>query len=612
MKKKQLAGSIALASVLVMAGCGKEPEVVTQPETNEPAQEQGADVTPEQEEFLIDEAALAEIFEKNTFAYLTEKNGRVSYTQQLYYADGTQETWTFYQDPDRYVFTTPDERIIIEDDDVYGYNYLLDAPTRYLFVDGYEDFVANKRLPAIALASPEETVTDCEESEGTVRVTTETRSQDGFDVLPLFGYSKQDSDTLITEYVIDTGTEEILELTSYFMKDDEKVRIGSYELEPECDVYVPEPEITDVVFSDDTRTVTVIADAGTEEERIFTQTAGKGCAVGIWTGDAYEDMVYTDPECLYAAEEGKLYEDTTSYCKRVVDYSAAENWAYYAEGTNKDVDLFLICPTVDMNDEYNMSMDDTETKESFYGALNMERGIYEEDTRMFAPYYRQGAMKIYGLSPEDREPYLNYAYCDVAAAFEYYLANENDGRPIILAGFSQGADLCYRLLADYFGYEDLQEQLVAVYAIGWPCTEELVQEYPQIVPATGADDTGVVVSFDCEAPELTETFITPAGTQAYTINPLNWKTDSTPAEASENLGACFTDYSGGIALDAGALCGCYIDESRGILKVTDVAPADFPAYVPGLPEGAYHIYDYQFFYRNLQENVGVRINAFLN
>ena len=28
-------------------------------------------------------------------------------------------------------------------------------------------------------------------------------------------------------------------------------------------------------------------------------------------------------------------------------------------------------------------------------------------------------------------------------------------------------------------------------------------------------------------------------------------------------------------------------------------------------EGVYHLYDYQFFYRNLQENVGARVNAYL-
>ena len=33
------------------------------------------------------------------------------------------------------------------------------------------------------------------------------------------------------------------------------------------------------------------------------------------------------------------------------DYSNPENWAYYAEGIDKDVDLFLICPTVDMGEK---------------------------------------------------------------------------------------------------------------------------------------------------------------------------------------------------------------------------------------------------------------------
>lgn len=96
----------------------------------------------------------------------------------------------------------------------------------------------------------------------------------------------------------------------------------------------------------------------------------------------------------------------------------------------------------------------------------------EESARMYAPYYRQAAMKVYALEEAEREPYLSLAYEDVSAAFAWYLENENQGRPIILAGFSQGADMCYRLLEEYFGDEALQERLVAVYAIGWPCTEE--------------------------------------------------------------------------------------------------------------------------------------------
>jgi len=40
-------------------------------------------------------------------------------------------------------------------------------------------------------------------------------------------------------------------------------------------------------------------------------------------------------------------------------------------------------------------------------------------------------------------------------------------------------------------------------------------------------------------------------------------------------------------------------------------PQIHPANVQGLPEGGYHIYDYQFFFRNLQENVRTRLNCFM-
>lgn len=295
-----------------------------------------------------------------------------------------------------------------------------------------------------------------------------------------------------------------------------------------------------------------------------------------------------------------------------VDYADPGNWAYFRDGENKDADVFLLCPTVDTNDEHNMSMTDEKTKASFLGALNMERGIYEDSAQLYAPYYRQVAMNVYSLDEKDSAPYFETAYEDVSAAFAYYLAHENQGRPIILAGFSQGADMCYRLLEEYFGDEALYRRLVAVYALGWPCTEEMVSAYPQIVPATGPDDTGVVISFDCEAPEVSETFISPAGQRAYAINPLNWKTDASPAAKEENLGACFTDYSGKIKREVPGLCGCYIDEERGVVKVTDIEAGDYAPVVPGLPAGAYHIYDYQFFFRNLQQNVALRLDRFMH
>ena len=62
--------------------------------------------------------------------------------------------------------------------------------------------------------------------------------------------------------------------------------------------------------------------------------------------------------------------------------------------------------------------------ENFLGALNMERGIYDSEARMFAPYYRQGAMKVYGLDPDEAEQYLQLAYNDVSAAFSWAMPTD--------------------------------------------------------------------------------------------------------------------------------------------------------------------------------------------
>ena len=67
----------------------------------------------------------------------------------------------------------------------------------------------------------------------------------------------------------------------------------------------------------------------------------------------------------------------TADAKETIDYSSKENWAYDGIGQDQAADVFLVCPTVDTNGEYNMSITDEATKAAFLVALNMERGIYE-------------------------------------------------------------------------------------------------------------------------------------------------------------------------------------------------------------------------------------------
>lgn len=294
-------------------------------------------------------------------------------------------------------------------------------------------------------------------------------------------------------------------------------------------------------------------------------------------------------------------------------YAGPGNWAYLEADQPKSADVFFLCPTVFQGSQEvtNMPLDDRDVRESFQGAINMEKGIYVQDCRLFAPYYRQMGLALYALSPEDREPYLEAAYQDVRDAFLYYLDHYNKGQPIILAGFSQGADMCIRLMKDCFAQEELQEQLVACYAIGWSLTQEETDQYPQLKPACSEEDTGVVITFNTEAESVSDSPMVPAGTKTLAINPLNWATDSTPAGKEENLGACFTDYSGSIVTEIPQFTGAYLDPSRGTLKVTDVDPATFPPGLSLFDSGVYHVYDYQFFYRNLQENVALRLDNYL-
>ena len=141
-------------------------------------------------------------------------------------------------------------------------------------------------------------------------------------------------------------------------------------------------------------------------------------------------------------------------------------------------------------------------------------------------------------------------------------------------------------------------------------TEEDLEEYPHLRMAEGESDTGVIVSFNTESPASNGSIIVPEGIRTIGINPLNWSTESEFADRSLNAGACFTDYSGSITKEIPNLTGAYLDPERGTLKAVDVDPADYSNSL--FPDGVYHLMDYQFFYRNLQENVRVRTDAWLS
>ena len=297
-----------------------------------------------------------------------------------------------------------------------------------------------------------------------------------------------------------------------------------------------------------------------------------------------------------------------------LDYSSPELWITKpdeAAAAGAKADVFAVMPTVNMNMWTADNEDVTSLRDAlrFAKTYNMEKGILSGNTAIYSPYYRQCTLGVYTLPEgEEREHYWNMAKGDVRSAFRWYLDNyHKEGRPIVLFGFSQGAEAIYDLLVEYGQDARLADNLVAAYVIGYGITQADLDASPWLKMAQGEKDTGVIVSYDC----MDQSAVKPQ-VKVLSINPLNWKTDSTPAEAQANRGYVATDTYGNVRQEISAFCGGYLDEKSGILIPTGIEkPEQYAAKgIKVVPDGSYHFYDLIFFYNNLKENVGKRIKAF--
>ena len=297
-----------------------------------------------------------------------------------------------------------------------------------------------------------------------------------------------------------------------------------------------------------------------------------------------------------------------------LDYSKDDMWVTKPDETAAEgakADVFAVMPTVNMNMWTPDNEDITSLRDAlrFKKTFNMEKGIFSRDTAIYSPYYRQCTLGVYTLPEgEEREQYRKTAGGDVRSAFRWYLDNcHKEGRPIVLFGFSQGAEAVYDLLVEFGQDARLSDNLAAAYVIGYGITQEDLNASPWLKMAQGEKDTGVIVSYDCMDQSAAKPEV-----KVLSINPLNWKTDSTPAEAKTNRGYVATDTYGNVRQEIAAFCGGYLDEKTGILIPTGIEnPEKYAAKgIKVVPDGSYHFYDLIFFYNNLKENIGKRIKAF--
>lgn len=159
----------------------------------------------------------------------------------------------------------------------------------------------------------------------------------------------------------------------------------------------------------------------------------------------------------------------------------------------------------------------------------IERNMFPNDFNLVSPYYHQFTFDaIWKLDQEGFRRVYQQVADEACAAFDHYMAHEGKGRRFILAGFSQGAMLCLDVLRHM--NDEQYSRMIACYSVGYRLSAEDLA-HPHINPATGPDDTGVVVSFNSTMSREAIWPLVGSGSVAC-INPFNWKTDSTPATFS--------------------------------------------------------------------------------
>lgn len=299
------------------------------------------------------------------------------------------------------------------------------------------------------------------------------------------------------------------------------------------------------------------------------------------------------------------------------DYSDTNNWLNIPEITY-DVDTIYVYPTVysdaDPDAPSIAPIDDETMRTGAQSNFDSYGDVYSQCTNVFAPYYRQTNMFQY--TKLDTESILDFQCreqrTDIYAALDYYFEHYNEGRPFILAGHSQGSMMIRIVLREYMqAHPEYYQNMVAAYVLGYSVTKDDFTYNPNLRFAEGADDTGVIVSWNIEGPGNKGQDNIVVCENAISINPINWKTDDTYASADENLGT-YLSYPGepsDIKADA------QVDTERGVVICTVSELPSVSDYSPAaaLYFGAesYHNGDYLFYWENLKENVKLRSQRFL-
>lgn len=127
-------------------------------------------------------------------------------------------------------------------------------------------------------------------------------------------------------------------------------------------------------------------------------------------------------------------------------------------------DCFYVYPTASLDPTPNSDMNAGVEER---GQATSQFAAFRSVCRTFAPIYRQVTLTALRAGMAAKPPSLapgadwGLAYGDVLAAWRDYLAHDNNGRPFVLVGHSQGSMMLKRLVAEEIDGKPVQARLLS-------------------------------------------------------------------------------------------------------------------------------------------------------
>ncbi|MAM60772.1 DUF3089 domain-containing protein [Maritimibacter sp. UBA3975] len=162
------------------------------------------------------------------------------------------------------------------------------------------------------------------------------------------------------------------------------------------------------------------------------------------------------------------------------------------------VDCFYVYPTVSTDSTPNSDMQADPAERT---VAERQFARFGEVCRLYAPLYRQVTLAGLRAQLSGSNAGTDWAMAmgDVGAAFRQYIENDNDGRPFVLIGHSQGSIMLEPLIARAVAGTPLADQLLSAILVGTnverPTGEPSGGDLASLPRCESAQDTGCAISY---------------------------------------------------------------------------------------------------------------------